>query len=974
MKHTNRVFPLLWLAIASLIVSLALLAQAIPVSSQAALDAPGVDLLFLVDQSGSMGGEDAGSTAHPDANDRLGLRFEAPQDFVKLIAEDRVQNIHPGAIHRVALIDFGDQPAPRLGWTQIAPESWDELRGLISSLNSDDLAPGRYLTNNLGNTNFQAAFEEVARAFAQLPSEDSGQRVRAIVVLTDGQPCVPPAPTPEPAPDQPTPTPGYAAPCLSPTEHMAKLQSDIRQQFPGEDYKIFTVAMNDSRDNYWDSMRGYWDSITGGRAQKIASNADVGPAFHRIWKELGNALPSGDGERTVISEPVLPGPVVVPPYLDTISFTLFKQRPEETLEVRDAANQLLTMELPDVDESGENIYKITVFRPKPGLWRVSTSGSSDDVDIEMRAVAAQGFLRSPTTSQVQYVPTTIEWQLLDSRGQPLPDYGDVQYRLNPAVTVRVNGETAGPVALDYKGDSTYAATFTPLQSGIHTIEMDASTKDLEGKDVVVFRGDVASFAVGGVSLQPVDLPFSHSQFTPLALTYELRDPTGSPVSVRSGITVSATVRSGTETWPLMLQPQADGRFSADFVPVQAGAHEIQVAANLRDEAGQLRSLAAGSGGSFNAAPPLVAIKSPAGSQAQHLPMTISYQVLDGLSEQLKLAPGYQMVFTGTLALAGQSDVPLTLQPTDANTFAATYTPTSQGTYDLSTSARVQGPDGRRYPVFDDRLQVSVVPTTRIRLDLVHPGPDEQRQYVRKLALRPAGLFSAPTSLVVEARLLDESGAVADPSTVLKSPAAVPLLLSVVDADSKEDFSDRFVLATTGVPGVYRAEATGLPTGRYDIVATLAPEIRTQPAFVITDAERTVQNNVRLTENPFWVGLLAAIVLAIVGTIVIVVLRKQRAKRLSKHPAHGTLQIENEFNAPIFTKVLAAVNHSVYTDFPPATHIKKLEVKCPNENDSKQGRVQFTAVLDNNTKATGTLAPSSGRVPLGAYKVYIRKIN
>lgn len=974
MKHTNRVLPMLWLAIASLVVLVALLVRAFPVSSQAALDAPGVDLLFLVDQSGSMGGAAAGSTAHPDANDRLGLRFEAPQDFVKLIAEDRVQNIHPGAIHRVALIDFGDQPAPRLGWTQIEPQSWDELRALISSLNSGDLAPGRYLTNNLGNTNFEAAFEQAAQVFAQLPSEDSNQRVRAIVVLTDGQPCVPPPATPTPLPDQPTPTPGYVAPCLSPTEHMARLQNYIRQQFPSEDYRIFTVAMNDSRDNYWDSMRGYWNTITGGRAQKIASNADVGPAFHSIWKELGAALPSGDGERTVISEPILPGPVVVPPYLDTISFTLFKKRPEETLEVRDAANQLLTGEMTDVDESGENIYKITVFRPKPGLWRVSTSGSSEDVDIEMRAVAAQGFLRSPTTSQVQYVPTTIEWQLLDSRGQPLPDYGDVQYRLNPSVTIRVNGETAGPVALDYKGDSTYAATFTPVQSGIHTIEMDASTKDLEGKDVVVFRGDVASFAVGGVSLQPVGLPFTHPQFTPLTLIYELRDPTGSPVSVRSGITVSATVRSGVNVWPLVLQPHTDGRFSADFVPVLGGAHEILVAATLRDDTGQLRSLAAGSGGAFNTVPPSVAIKSPVGAQAQHLPMTISYQVLDGLSEQLKLAPGYQMVFTGTLRTAGQADVPLTLQPADSTTFAATYTPSAQGAYELSTSARVQGPDGRRYPVFTDDLSISVVPTTRLRLDLAHPGPDEQHQYIRKLALRPAGLFSAPTPLVVEVRLLDESGAAADPRTVLDSAPAVPLRLSVVDTDSKEDFSGRFVLATTGVPGVYRAEAEGLPIGRYDIVAVLAPDVRTQPAYVITEAERTAQNTVRLTENPFWVGLLAAIVLAIVGLITFVLLRKQRAKRLSKHPARGTLQIENEFAAPIFTKVLATVNHQVLTDFPPATHIKKLEVKCSNDNDSKLGRVQVTAVLDNNTKATGALAPSGGRMPLGAYKVYIRKIN
>ena len=56
----------------------------------------------------------------------------------------------------------------------------------------------------------------------------------------------------------------------------------------------------------------------------------------------------------------------MPPYLDTITFTV-QEPPEENLEVRDGTNTLLTKEMPNVEITGENILKVKVFRPLPGL-------------------------------------------------------------------------------------------------------------------------------------------------------------------------------------------------------------------------------------------------------------------------------------------------------------------------------------------------------------------------------------------------------------------------------------------------------------------------------------------------------------------------------------------------------------------------------------------------------------------------------
>jgi hypothetical protein len=821
---------------------------------------PGVDVLFLVDQSGSMGGLAAGSTVHPTPNDALGLRFEAPQAFAQLLAEDRLQ-VHPNGLHRVALAYFGDTVDPRLKWTEIAPSSWEELQAQLNSLKGENggLAAGKYATNNLGNTNFLQAFDTAAQMFATLPAGETN-RQRVLIVLTDGQPCVPPPATPTPAAGTPTATPGgYASPCQYPPAHMQNLVSKSASFFPANQFKTFVVAMNDSTDNYWPGMKSYWEKISSNRARKVSTNTDVSRLFYDIWKELSPSLPRPEGDRYVTVNPISPGPVVVPPYLDTITFTLFKKRPEETLQIYDTSDTLLTKEMSDVEISGENILKVKVFSPLPGRWRVSTTGSTDNVDIEMRAVAAQGRLNSPRGSQIQFVPTDIEWQLLDSRGQPLPEYAEAQYRLEPVVQIKSEGEST-PVRLQYKGNSAYLAEFTPTKAGPHSVYMEALAHDVDGQPIVVYRGEIGQFSVGAVSLQPTNLAQAANQFIPMPLSYELRDTDGRPVGVRSSVSVSTTISSASGSAVVPLQATEDGRFDGEFVPTTSGAHEVTVAAFIADAKGQMRLLTEGPGGSFNVLPPKISAKSPVGAQSQFSPMTISYQVLDGQGNALQLAPGYQMVFTATVGLAGQTGTPVTLQPSDKTTYAASYTADQQGSYEIKTFAGVQGPDGHIYPASAHQAQVAVIPTTRIGLQLIHPNKNELRQYSRKFALRPAGLFSAPSVLTIEVNLVGEDGKPVDPSAVLVDNPSGVIELRVVDATSKKSHDATFVLAKTDVPGVYRAEGAGLPPGSYDISAAIPAQAKTQPAYIIPENQRTAQATVKLRENPFWIGMWVLIII------------------------------------------------------------------------------------------------------------------
>lgn len=924
-------------------------------------DAPGVDILFLVDQSGSMGG----SPEHPTPNDRLGLRFEAPQDFVELLGEDRIQ-IRPNAVYRVALLDFGDYAVPRLDWTSIAPTSWEELQSQLNELTKENggLHPGKYATSNLGNTNFLDAFQKAKALFDQLGPSDP-QRKRVIILLTDGQPCVPPPPAPDG-----TPPP---MPCQNPYQHMAELQTFVKTNFPSPQYQIFVVAMNDSESDYWKQMKPRWEQIAHGWARKVSSNHEVGIYFHDILREITQDIPKPpDGPDETVKH-IVPGPIIVPPYLDTISFTLFKRTPDETLEVKDESGRLLTPDMPNVDVSGKNIYKLTVSSPEPGRWLVSTNAKSEEVDIEMRYVTARGNLLSPLGSQVQFVPIIISWQLLDSKGNPLPEYKDPRYRLRPEVVVISPEGNKTPLELAYKGESTYEASFTPLTPGTYAIEMNATSQDLEGNEIVVYQGKIADFVVSPVSLGPVDLPYQYPQFSLLTLTYELRDQAGNPVGVESGVSVSATIHTEDESWDIAFRNQPDGTIVAEFTPVKTGLYTIDIVANTTLPSGEVKTLTQGDGGSFSVVAPVFQLLEPVGAQPQHLPMTIRYRVENGLGEEWKLSPGYQLDFTATPTREGTSLPPILLAQEDAETFSGSFVPEEEGNYVIQTKAEVQTPDGTRISVFQDEFQVTVVPTELLHLALKRPK-DGEKQFVRKLALNPKGFFSKPVPMVIEVQIEDEKGAPQAPDTVFEASSPVPLELSVINKETKQDVSDRFHLQPTGVPGLFRAEAEDIPRGVYRVTVRVPEEVTTKPAFVMLEAQRQNQANVQRAENPYWLLLWAVIIVVIVGLIIGFLVRRIRLKRLSVHPARGTLQIENVQGIPLTTLTLGGRNYLKYQKLSPMTHIKQLEVWCKTDADSKAGRVHIRAQLDDGSIAKGMLSPGGGKIQLGKYQLYIRKIN
>jgi len=141
-------------------------------------DCYGLDIIFIIDQSGSMSGK---NNAPP--NDPTGQRFYAPRYALDWLANNRL-GLCPKAIHRMAVISFGDDATIDLPLTPIIPNSqddWDRIRGGLEE---------RIKPEDMGATNPLRAFEE---AYAIIKSsEPLGElpRKRAVIMLTDGSPCV----------------------------------------------------------------------------------------------------------------------------------------------------------------------------------------------------------------------------------------------------------------------------------------------------------------------------------------------------------------------------------------------------------------------------------------------------------------------------------------------------------------------------------------------------------------------------------------------------------------------------------------------------------------------------------------------------------------------------------------------------------------------------------------------------------------
>jgi len=538
------------------------------------IDYDGVDIVFLVDQSGSMGR--LNSTIPP--NDSLGLRFYSFPAITSLLGDYRL-GVNDQISFRIAIVNFGDRretwtfSLSGSFWQEIAPNSRDEWRPQYAQLEQDfQRMRDTFSRRDLGNTDFLSAFQEANRLFQQLP-DLSGRRLRVIVVLTDGQPYLD--------------TPGFNV-----NRYMEDLVAYAQSNFPEPDYRIYVIGMVDSSSAYWQRMEPYWNRITNDpctprscsdkrldRAGLVASNDDVGKRFQEILLALTKELPRPAGVNVADAD-VKPGPLTVPPYLKSITFAYFKTNPSQRLLITDPQGVIDENRAGvEIDGLDSPIQVVRVSNPLPGRWQIATDPRILDVDITMQYIFARSILESPSPAQVQvqFVPFPIKYTLLDEFGQPLPVYADPLYRLDVKARVRA-GDQAWDLTLKEDGRGSYLAEFIPVVTGRHSIEVRAESQDYDGNAIVVFDGEIGAFSVSPIRIVAIDIPGVWHQYVQQPITLQLRDERGTPVQAPDSLQV--TVSIGNET--LDLSPMPDSTYRALYTPQSAGRqtlHALVTASN-----------------------------------------------------------------------------------------------------------------------------------------------------------------------------------------------------------------------------------------------------------------------------------------------------------------------------------------------------------------------------------------------------------
>lgn len=544
-----------------------------------------LDVVFIVDQSGSMSGTQ--SNNYKDATDPLDQRKYAVESAIDQLTDNALDRC-PNSVHRVAIISFGSEARVDLGVSQINPETANEaevirarLKQSVQAINMDETDPldAFELAKSLFTKDFRAD---------TLPS-DSGTRKKVIIFITDGEPH--PDPVEPLAPyiermekeiDEDFPfdeTLKNQEACFStlvdryedldkaPQEEINKCLSDYRvdQKQLDNSYYIFGLFLKSTSD--YKSIADTWQRIVSshqGKMIMLSNNRDD------LNSDIRTILSSLIGTKLNV---VSCGKFAVNPYLKRAILTFFKNDPKTsvTISYQDAAGQTHTVTDGNVGDSGGfNIAehntdlsglneRYVIDTPYPGIWEITaTAGGCENLDAYYDPVVIDPSPYQPNlpaeiaefTSAPyydKYHPNYLEYQLKDVDGAILSQADDPRLAID--IDMKVTGPQ-GTVAYTMAWDAAdkLFRTTDPIQvpeEGAYAISMVGTYYDHAGPVSVTSTNYSDIFTERKTLFDQEGITFNVHGVTPFVIVVD------QPKADRSLGAVHETIFSG---WPLKIHP------------------------------------------------------------------------------------------------------------------------------------------------------------------------------------------------------------------------------------------------------------------------------------------------------------------------------------------------------------------------------------------------------------------------------------
>lgn len=423
----------------ALVLLLAQLAPALPAAAQQA-PAPGADIVFVVDQSGSMSkGTIINSSDRRCKPERLpdcprtaptdpdGLAIRTVHDGLAPIFERLVLRSLAGSAaggpaedYRFGLVLFGGDDDPAASVVTGVPLTRIEIeRGARGRLapNLARMLPSE--TINLGETAFSRAFRAVCEMLECEVAAPPG-RTRVVVLLTDGQPSL----------DE------FAYDPARPDGYFSALRKEHAALFAGA--QIWVLGL-DQANRFWPKNEPYWSQIAPGRTFRLSAPSDIADRLRAIARATIGEPPGA--QRTCDG-----APFAVEPYRSTLTLSLEYADPQgrATIALPDGAP--LSERTPNLLSYSRSAQSETfiIAQPTPGSWRCTLAGSG--VNPRLRTLMGSFVLADVSFAPAEGALVSacrdfkLELGYADASGQPLAELAD--YPLKHELWLSNGGTTA----------------------------------------------------------------------------------------------------------------------------------------------------------------------------------------------------------------------------------------------------------------------------------------------------------------------------------------------------------------------------------------------------------------------------------------------------------------------------------------------------------------------------------------------------
>jgi hypothetical protein len=411
----------------------------------------GLDVVFIIDQSGSMSGSLLGSKAHPHPNDGTGQRISAVQNAIIRFAEE-VEGTP--LVHRFSVIEFGSYNRLNVPLSD-KKLSYNPAQPGAAKRNSKRWAK-KLRPKHLGYADTPGAMRAAITEFQHWQTAGlSGTRERKLLLITDGRPCV-------------------FGPRGKRCKSLRQMRTEIKRHAKtlkqmGVD--IWVIGLNDS-DNYWDQGDGvFWQSIAGRDKNGHHKARLIDTAFSGITKITQDII---DDWLNLTSLSLKTEEYHIRPYLKRVVFNINANKPDATLQIEYPTSQIKSVAMSRLRRGSYTVRHI-LENPAPGTYKIKKPPKffySIHVEEELATLTFLSSFIAQKNDQ-----TRVVFQMMQTGGplQEVPEW-PINQTVDAKVIITAPSGKQQILPAKFDGNGKFFAVWTPTEENQHQVGFEAKLK------------------------------------------------------------------------------------------------------------------------------------------------------------------------------------------------------------------------------------------------------------------------------------------------------------------------------------------------------------------------------------------------------------------------------------------------------------------------------------------------------------------